>query len=232
MSAIPRIFLFLGCVLVLVVALFVLSHRDRRPQIYFAAASGDTNSLAQYFAKGKNVNALINCEMWSERTHAPLLDVALAEGQLGAVEFLLRTGANPNQPDSRGMTPIMWVINSPDMPTEKRTNLLRRLVAAGAELNGRSSSGLYTPLIQASDFGQADMVEALLGLGADIRATNGYGLTPLHYAGSPGVARILIGAGAERKSQNGGETPAEAAARRGRFDTLAVITNEPVRIVK
>jgi hypothetical protein len=52
-----------------------------------------------------------------------------------------------------------------------------RLIAAGAQLDGRQQHG-WTPLLAAADHGDAELVEALLAAGADPTAGNDDGLTP------------------------------------------------------
>jgi ankyrin repeat protein len=79
--------------------------------------------------------------------------------------------------------------------------LLRALIAAGVDLN-RRHAGL-TPLLAAtrdSYHGRPDAVTTLLANGADPRAADGDGGTPLHGAArsaDPAVAALLIDAGAE-----------------------------------
>lgn len=55
-----------------------------------------------------------------------------------------------------------------------------------------------TPLMVAAGFGSADAVKMLIAAGADVRASNGAGLTALHYAADdPAKARLLLDAGAD-----------------------------------
>jgi ankyrin repeat protein len=60
-----------------------------------------------------------------------------------------------------------------------------RLIAAGAQLDGRQRHG-WTPLLAAADHGDADVVEALLAAGADATAANDDGLTPADAARAKG----------------------------------------------
>src|SRR5579885_2269089 len=89
MKALFRFFLFLVFLFVAVVVPFGIIHRDRRPQIYFAAEAGDTNALAKYLAQGSNVNTPITSYLYGGRT-ARLLTIASRKGQVGAVDFLLK----------------------------------------------------------------------------------------------------------------------------------------------
>ncbi|MGZ4971386.1 MAG: ankyrin repeat domain-containing protein [Limisphaerales bacterium] len=214
-------FLFLACLFVAAIVLFAVIHRDRRPRIYFAAESGDTNALAQYLALGSNVNTPVVCYIYGART-APLLQIASGSGQPGAVDFLLKHGANPNLRDSMGDTPLLSVVGWKD---EAHLDALRILLKAGTDPEFKSSSGFWTPLICAADLGNAESVKCLLSAGADVHATNSVGLTALHYAENAEVAKLLIAAGARRTNRAWTETPAEAARRLGHLSALSVLTN-------
>lgn len=95
--------------------------------------------------------------------------------------------------DQRSLAALAAVL--PDL------RLLRALIARGADLN-LGQAGM-TPLLAAtrdSWHGRPDAVTTLLANGADPRATDAEGNTPLHYAArssDPGVAALLRDAAAE-----------------------------------
>jgi ankyrin repeat protein len=223
MRAPSRLLLLVGLLFVAVVVLFAVVHRDRRPRIYFAAEGGDTNSLAQYLALGSNVNDGIVCYVYGHR-RATLLHIASSSGQPGAVDLLLKKGANPNLNDYSGDTPLLSAIGHGE--SQGTVDALRLLLKGGADPNLKSASGFWTPLILASELSQTQMVSVLLAGGASVRMTNSDGLTPLHYSGNADVARLLIAAGSDPKARGAGETPAESAIRLGHFSALSVLTNE------
>src|SRR4051794_10437612 len=110
-----RLFFLLGIAFIIAVLIFLgVVFRDRRPSIYFAAEQGDTNLLAKYFASGNKVNTPIVCYRYGH-WNAPLLAIAISGGKSDAIEFLLASGANPNQADGRGDTPLMWAIGKRGM---------------------------------------------------------------------------------------------------------------------
>jgi ankyrin repeat protein len=70
-----------------------------------------------------------------------------------------------------------------------------------------------TPLHIAARFGPVEMVELLISMKADVKATAYNGFTPLHMAEAKDIAALLITAGAELdKRDNWGNTPLQKAA--------------------
>lgn len=129
---------------------------------------------------------------------ASLLD-ALRGGDVALAFEALDQGADanaipePQQRDHRGA--LALAVSLPDL------RALRALIAAGADVNGRS--GGMTPLLAAtrdSYEGRSEAVLTLLANGADPRQTDDDGNTPLHHAArcvEPAVAAQLLDAGAE-----------------------------------
>jgi hypothetical protein len=227
-----QFFLFIGCCFVAAFTFMLFIHRDRRPPIFHAAEDGDTNAIACYLGFGSNVNTPVLSYRYGGNRDVPLLDIAVANGQLEMVEFLLKNKANPNQSDYSGETPLQWVVGriKNDVPVEQRLKILKVLIASGADPNRKDSDHYgYTPLIHAAEFGELEMVKALLAAGAHVNATNNEGITALHFADNAEIARFLIDAGANPNAHAvGGETPAQTAVRLGNLNVLTFLTNEPV----
>ncbi len=101
--------------------------------------------------------------------------------------------------DRRGLPVLAAVL--PDL------RLLRALIERGVDLN--AAHAWTTPLLAAtrdSWHGRPEAVMTLLANGADPRATDAEGNTPLHHAArssDPGVAALLRDAGAEMDALNG-----------------------------
>ena len=105
----------------------------------------------------------------------PVLMLAVQSGDAAAVDQLLKRGADPNQTGAGGATALMWAI--PDI--EK----VRRLVAAGANVNARSTDTGRTPLLIAANYpGTVELLKLLLARGADLRAKDAAGFTALGMA--------------------------------------------------
>ena len=76
-----------------------------------------------------------------------------------------------------------------------------------AAINARDEYG-FTPLHGVAGEDQFEMAEYLIRCGADVRAVNDSGVTPLHIAAYPEMVRILVKYGADIEArEDGGGTP-------------------------
>lgn len=224
MKVLLRIALILGCIFMVIAVLLPVFFRDRRPGIFHAVERGDTNAITQHLARGSNVNGLILTYIYGGKRAAPLLSIAARSGQSETVQFLLENKASPNQQDWQGESPLFYAMRS----DEKHTEIVKKLLAAGADPNLASSGYRYTPLIQASSLGLTEIVRLLLAAGADATATNAVGQTSLHLANHAAIVKLLVAAGAHREARDqGGRTPADTIAWLGHFDALWALTNSP-----
>ncbi|MBD9370630.1 ankyrin repeat domain-containing protein [Xanthomonas sp. XNM01] len=132
------------------------------------------------------------------------LFAAARVGRVDRALQLLEAGADPNAAapadarDQRSLAVLASVL--PDL------RLLRALIARGATLNPQADA--IAPLLAAtrdSWHGRPEAVMTLLANGADPRATDADGHTPLHHAArstDPAVAALLRDAGAEIDALN------------------------------
>ncbi|XP_029969829.1 myotrophin [Salarias fasciatus] len=105
---------------------------------------------------------------------------------------------------------LMWALKAGDME-EVRSKVL---TSEDANRTLDSSSG-RKPLHYAADFGQLEVLQFLIQMGADINATDSLGLTPLItacYEGHRDSVKLLLEKGAKKdlKATNGA-TALEAA---------------------
>jgi ankyrin repeat protein len=110
----------------------------------------------------------------------------LSRGDNATARRLLHEGANPNIMEDYSPPPSLW-----NYFVER---LLRRSSAHLCDLGTAPSS---TPLLIAVENNNTEMVQVLLGSGADPNLGNCQGETPLMSAcGKPEIANLLLGAGA------------------------------------
>jgi ankyrin repeat protein len=201
---------------------------DNRPRLdkllTRAAEQGDTNTIQKYLDADGDVNRPIQYVPYDILT-APMLCVAIQNGKDDMVRFLLSKKANPDQEADR-FTPLMWAIGLSTAPEEKRIEILRILLNANANPNLCSTAEAEsTPLEFAAVFGDMEAARVLLAAGAKVDGTDNDGQTPIHYAETAEMARLLIAAGANPTNREAGETPADSARRLGHIDALRVLTN-------
>ncbi|MBO4520093.1 MAG: ankyrin repeat domain-containing protein [Alphaproteobacteria bacterium] len=112
-----------------------------------------------------------------------------------AVQNLINSGADVNEPDENGFTPLMIAT------TGQNRKIVKALIKAGANVNEPLKNG-ETPLMHAVAKWCADpkIIKILINAGADINARDAHGKTPLMYASEglflePKTMKILLDAG-------------------------------------
>jgi ankyrin repeat protein len=132
------------------------------------------------------------------------------------LEALLQ-GANPNA-CYRGRPLLIWAIQ------EKRLNIVKALVRAGASLEKKDDQG-FTPLHQAVGEGDVKIVRFLLKSGISVNRRSKHG-TPLHTACSYKrleIAKLLLAHGANVCTlDDEGNTPADLTRRRANATDKAI----------
>jgi ankyrin repeat protein len=123
----------------------------------------------------------------------PLLRAAKAF-DTPAVALLLKHGANVHLPNVRGMTPVMVAAGLASVDADSRglyttEDVQQRSIATltlllehGADINGQESGRGLTALHEAARWGWNDVVKFLIAHGADVRATDTRGMTPVDSA--------------------------------------------------
>ncbi len=108
-----------------------------------AAENGRTDVLQQLLAAGVAVNAPTG--------GTTLLCVAAQEGRAGTVELLLSAGADANQKDSDGTSPLMHAVLADSLP------VVQFLLKAGADAAATDAEGR-----RAADFSRGTQMDELL----------------------------------------------------------------------
>jgi len=149
--------------------------RDRgRRRLLFAAAAAGLAGLA------------------GSASASELADL-IERGERRAALALIGSGADVNEAQGDGTTPLQWAAYRVD------PELAALLLDRGAEPDARNAYGA-SPLGEAAKTGSLDLVELLLEAGADPEAPNADGQTALMLAsrsGSTAIAQLLIDRGAD-----------------------------------
>lgn len=153
------------------------------------------------------------------------------------IDEFLNAGANVNQADDNGGTPLIYAAQFGDLA------LMKKLVARGAKIDSidrRGNSALS--FLASGETYKNDAVAYLLSLHARVDVVNNEGHAPLHLAAmrpcKPADAaqqvellRLLVEAGSDPNSKPTGELPLHLAAFAGQpdaaLDYLLTVTKEP-----
>lgn len=202
------------------------------PPLHKAIEVGDDAGMKKLIREGADVNGL------GPGSQTPLLFAAFRKNA-GAIELLLKHGADPKAADQAGMTALHYVVYGQFCGTPqhqgvgvfrkevepKCLKIAKALVKAGAQVDARSPDAA-TPLHLAALNGSVSVASFLLSKGADVNARGlQAGVTPLHLTvscdrrgeGGPeacrNTAELLIAKGSNLKAENGlGDTPLQMAA--------------------
>lgn len=194
----------------------------------FAAREGAVDALTALADAGADLNA-------QDPEGTPALIIAIINGHYEAARVLLQKGADPNVADIKGMTALYAAVDMHTIPTTfgrpdppsmviaGSVGAVRMLLAAGADpnlaLKGPVLKRVYnpgdprlgegaTPFMRAARGGDLELMHILVEAGADPRATQTSGITPI---------MLAAGAGSGRGSDNNPDHVTEAKA-------IAVIT--------
>lgn len=133
-------------------------------------------------------------------------------GHEAVVDVLLEVGASAELAVTTGDPTLVAVCTGSPTPA-----IVRRLVEEGAHLSGGA-------LLSASMFGNVPVLEALVELGLDVRASFD-GTTAMHVAKNRDVAQWLAARGASVQGDGGGPSPLQRACSTGRLDVVYALIN-------
>ena len=126
----------------------------------------EKNLIEMMIQAGQDLNEPID-----EYGTTPLLLVC-NEAQLELVQKLIEHGADVNQAENEGMTPLMVACEA-ETDVESILEVIAVLVEAGADINAMSKDGI-TPLFLAACWDTDELMQALVDNGASVdRALQG-----------------------------------------------------------
>jgi len=181
-----------------------LARLDCLTPLHYAAQRGHKEIVEVLLAHGADVN-IGDCY---NRTAA---EYAMSSNHGEIVQLLVSKGA--------GISPLQFALYMKD---EAKA---RSLIEAGADVNGRTPDGT-TPLDRAVVAGFKDIVELLIGKGADVNAKNFWDWTPLHSAvyRHKDVVELLIASGADVNARDrSGGTPLSYAQSEGYTEIVGLL---------
>src|SRR5689334_24670599 len=116
----------------------------------------------------------------------PAADTRLADaamnGDRAVVKSLLQQHVDVNTPQGDGTTALHWAAFRDDL------DMVKMLLAAGANAKAATREGAITPLLMACTNGNTSIIDLLLKAGADANTTNANGTTALMTAAAAGSA--------------------------------------------
>jgi hypothetical protein len=154
------------------------------------------------------------------RTHS-LLHIAVARGNVPAIERALAAGVPIDLLAGDGLAPLHWALASDD------SAIVALLLDRGSPIDVRSSAGA-TPLMNAVQSGSVGKAGFLLNHGADVNACDRRGFTALHRAAEMGhldVLQVLLARGALPNPEAEGHTPRSLAEARHNRKIVAVLNS-------
>lgn len=154
------------------------------------------------------------------------LDWATARSQLEDMTTLIQHGADVNNMDTTGRTPVLHAVDTHDVET------LRTVLKAGGDPNPVYAKGMFrsSPLTAAGFAGMQDLLKTLLDFEANPNARNPEGLTALHSVArthNTECALLLLEYGADlNATSTQGQTPMTVAITHNNHPVLRLFVDQ------
>lgn len=188
------------------------SELSKKHPLHKAAEEGDVQTL-------KQLVTILNTDanFKDPKDGSTALHKAAAANQVGAMEFLISSGAQVQITDYLKSTPLHWACN------KGNDDAAVLLISKGAEINVRDKYG-YSPLHLALKQSHTRVAQSLLLFGGSIDFKRYDGKTPIHLAcerGNLEMVEFLIERGAKANLKDEfGETCVFAAANNGHLNVI------------
>jgi len=145
--------------------------------LHLAVLFGHLDITKLLIEKGATVDCIGTIK--TDKDVSPLCTAA-RNGNVAIVQLLINHHANVKYRDRDGLTPLTYAVLG------RNLDVLRSLIAAGAQVNCKDDTWGYTPLHYAARDNKMDAVKILLENGADVNCGNNDGRMPLHFAAEKG----------------------------------------------
>jgi hypothetical protein len=144
---------------------------DKALDLVMASQLGQESEIKKLLDDGANINGI------TKYGTTPLL-AALQSHRSQIVYLLLERGADVNQKDPDGWSPLMYALS-----WKGNVEIVEELLRREAEVNSRAANGdTALTIAVAKSQGEIKIVEQLLHKGADVTVRDRYGRTPLMIA--------------------------------------------------
>ncbi len=180
--------------------------------------------------KAEIIDGQILPQQASERAaDQPGLAQLYRSASVALVENALKRGADVNQPDADGLTPLMLAAGS-----NSSVEVIKLLVGRGAAVNAQENKFGLTPLMFAATW-NLPSVGALIELGAEVNQRDKNGCTAAYHAAAnnknPGVIFYLVNGGADMAIGDvDGVTPIMQAALMNNVQALMMLLDKKVDV--
>lgn len=205
--------------------------------LHMAAEKGNL-PVAQVLLEHK---AQVNARTLDYWKWTPLI-LAAGQGHTAMVKLLLAKGADPNLHSRQGYTALhramtvsaTTIAGTPGIPSLGSKDVVVALLNSGADINATGEGGA-TPLMDAANYGNVQIVEILLNRGAkiDVRSSEGENYTALLVAAERGhtqVVRSLLKYKPDLTLRNRrGETALDLARKEGRTEIVQMLQSAAVQ---
>lgn len=192
---------------------------DDQSPLYMAIVHGDYDSVTTLVSK---FNADIEAKV-SSNFDRSLLQIAIQEKKDIIIQYLINKGANVNNVDAHGSTPLIEAV------AEQNIELCKLLIDNGAEVNVFRNIDLASPLHISAQIGNFEIMQLLLQSGATVNNQNQQDKTALHLAcasGNSKCVKLLLESKAKRNIKDcNGKTPFELNT----SDSIKSLFNEKMR---
>lgn len=152
--------------------------QEQLEALFASVAERDVAAVSAFLRRGLSADS-------ADSKGNTLLQITARAGDLPMVNALLSFKANPRLRNSLGETALMLAA------VEGHTEVVRRLIEAGSEINGEG----WTALHYAAWKGHRDVCKLLIDKGADIDARGLNGITPVMMAvrsGNLETVKLLV----------------------------------------